>query len=83
MEQKFCQSCGMPPTKNHSTFTNMLRQPGCDSFYFTFEPNGQMANTPNFIRIFVPKNFQYFKKSDRIRIVWRYNIEDMAKREYI
>jgi hypothetical protein len=28
----------MPPTKNHSTFMNMLRQLGCDSFHFTFEP---------------------------------------------
>ena len=39
----------MPPTKNHSTFINMLRQPGCDSFHFTFEPNGQMASMPNFM----------------------------------
>ncbi len=39
----------MPPTKNHSTFMNMLRQPGCDSFHFTFEPKGQIASTPNFI----------------------------------
>ena len=39
----------MPPTKNHSTFMNMLRQPGCDFFHFTFEPNGQMASTPSFI----------------------------------
>ena len=38
----------MPPTKNHSTFMNMLRQPGCDGFHFTFVPNGQMASMPNF-----------------------------------
>ena len=39
----------MPPTKNHRTFMKMLRQPGCDSFHFTFEPKGQMASMPNFI----------------------------------
>ena len=39
----------MPPTKNHSTFMNMLRQPGCDGFHFTFVPNGQMASIPSFI----------------------------------
>ena len=39
----------MPPTKNHSTFMNMLRQPGCDGFHFTFVPNGQMASIPSFM----------------------------------
>ena len=29
----------MPPTKNHSTFMKMLRQPGCDGFHFTFVHN--------------------------------------------
>ena len=38
----------MPPTKNHSTFMNMLRQLGCDSLHFTFVPNGQIASIPNF-----------------------------------
>ena len=38
----------MPPTKNHSTFMKMLRQPGCDSRHFTFVPNGQMASIPSF-----------------------------------
>ena len=39
----------MPPTKNHSTFMNVLRQLGCDGFRFTLEPNGQMASTPSFM----------------------------------
>ena len=39
----------MPPTKNHSTFMNMLRQPDCDGFHFTFVPNGQMASIPSFM----------------------------------
>ena len=39
----------MPPTKNHSTFMKMLRQPGCDSRHFTFVPNGQMASIPSFM----------------------------------
>ncbi len=44
----------MPPTKNHSTFMKMLRQPGCDSRHFTFVPNGQMASIPSF-RLCKPK----------------------------
>ena len=44
----------MPPTKNHSTFMKMLRQPGCDGFHFTFVPNGQMASIPSF-RLCKPK----------------------------
>ena len=39
----------MPPTMNHSTFMNMLRQPGCDGFHFTCVPNGQMASIPSFM----------------------------------
>ena len=39
----------IPPTKNHSTFMNMLRQPGWDDFHFTFVPNGQIASTPSFM----------------------------------
>ena len=44
----------MPPTKNHSTFMKMLRQPGCDFRHFTFVPNGQMASIPSF-RLCKPK----------------------------
>ena len=44
----------MSPTKNHSTFMKMLRQPGCDSRHFTFVPNGQMASIPSF-RLCKPK----------------------------
>ena len=39
----------MSPTKNHSTFMNMLRHPGCDDFHFTYVPNGHMVSIPNFM----------------------------------
>ena len=39
----------MSPTKNHSTFMDMLRHPGCDGFHFTYVPNGHMVSIPNFM----------------------------------